>query len=139
MQEDAENIIQDSRGVTRMQHFVTGKTLTFQLEGTYTIGEFLALVESAFRSPETPQKIAVLVDRTRSQATTIGPQDVRRVLEYMLSWQDRILCLAYATHSDFHYDLMRKVASMAEFNAAPPVEPFRDIDAANAWIRQQTA
>ena len=122
-----------------MRYFVTGKTLTFQLEGTYTIGEFLALVESAFRSPETPRKVAVLVDRTRSQATAIGPQDVRKALEYLLSWQDRILCLAYVTHSDFHYELMRKVAAMAEFNAAPPVEPFRDVEAAKAWIRQQTA
>ena len=122
-----------------MRHFVTGKTLTLQLDGTYTIEEFLALVESAFHSAETPRKVAVLVDRTRSQATTIGPQDVRRALEYMLSWQDRILCLAYATHSEFYYDLMRKVASMAEFNAAPRVEPFRDVEAAKAWIRQQTA
>jgi hypothetical protein len=120
-----------------MRHFVTGKTLTFQLEGTYTIGEFLALVESAFRSPETPQKIAVLVDRMRSQVATIGRQDVQKVLEYLFSWQERILCLAYVTHSDFHYQLMRKVAAMAEFNAAPPVEPFRDVEAARAWIRQQ--
>jgi hypothetical protein len=122
-----------------MRYFVTGGTLTFQLEGTYTIGEFLALVESAFRSPETPQTVAVLIDRTRSQATAIGPQDVRKALEYLLSWQDRILCLAYATHSDFYYDLMRKVASMAEFNAAPRVEPFRDVDEAKDWIRKQTA
>ena len=122
-----------------MRYFVTGKTLTFQLEGTYAIGEFLALVESAFRSPETPETVAVLIDRTRSQVTTIGRQDVQKVLEYLFSWQERILCLAYVTHSDFYYDLMRKVASMADFNAAPPVEPFRDVEAAKAWIRQQTA
>jgi hypothetical protein len=122
-----------------MRYFVTGKTLTFQLEGTYAIGEFLALVESVFRSPETPETVAVLIDRTRSQVTTIGRQDVQKVLEYLFSWQERILCLAYVTHSDFYYDLMRKVASMADFNAAPPVEPFRDVDAATAWIRQQTA
>lgn len=122
-----------------MRYFVTGKTLTFQLEGTYAIGEFLALVESAFRSPETPETVAVLIDRTRSQVTTIGRQDVQKVLEYLFSWQERILCLAYVTHSDFYYDLMRKVASMADFNAAPPVEPFRDVEEAKVWIRQQTA
>jgi hypothetical protein len=117
---------------------VEGEILKIQLEGSYTMDSFIDLVGKAFQSPDTPEKVAILIDRRHSSVETTSSQDLLRGLEDLFAWKRRTLCLAYVTLSDYYFDFMQRASSYAKFNNFPPVEPFRDIEQAENWIRKQT-
>jgi hypothetical protein len=117
---------------------VEGKILEIQLKGTYTMESFIDLIGKAFNSSDTPEKVAILIDRRHSCAETTSAQNLQRGLEYLLSWQSRILCMGYVTLSDFYFDFVQQVSTFVKFNNCPPVKPFRDIEQAKNWIRKQT-
>jgi hypothetical protein len=113
-----------------------GKILEVRLDGLYTMQIFIELLHKAFRSPDTPEKVAVIIDRRYSCVNTSSEQDLQSCLETILSYHERVLCLAYVASSDFFINFVQEASKFAKYNNLPKAETFRRIDDAEHWIRQ---
>jgi hypothetical protein len=118
---------------------VKGKILQVRLEGFYTMQDFIELLHKAFQSPDTPEKVAVLIDRRYSCVNTSSEQDLQSCLDTILSYHERVLCLAYVASSDFFLDFVREASMFAKYNNLPRAETFRRINEAEQWIRHSVS
>jgi hypothetical protein len=116
-----------------------GKILKVRLEGFYTMQDFVELLHKAFESPDTPEKVAVLVDRRHSCVNTANEEDLQSVFETIFSYHERVLCLAYVASSDFFLDFVQEASKFAKYNNLPRAETFRRINEAEHWIRHNVS
>jgi hypothetical protein len=118
---------------------IDGRLLKLRLEGRYSMADFIELVNRALEWPGLPQKVALMIDRRGSAVTVNSPEELQQGLEALFAWKQKILCMAYVTLSEFHFEFMQKASRFSAFNAGPPVRPFRDIEEAERWLREQEA
>ena len=112
-----------------------GPLLTMDFEGHYDpddiIGQFLAAMDD----PSCPEKVALLVDVTRSESLeTRTPHEIRRVAEFLGPYLSRIggRC-AVVAEKDVHFGLS-SMGSVYGENVGVEAAIFRDSKSALDWL-----
>jgi hypothetical protein len=116
-------------------HRWDGALLRMNLVGTYEPEDILRQFEAALVEAPTQDKVALLVDTTKSEVLgTRTPGQIRLVAQALAPYAERIggRCAIVATE-DIHFGLSR-MGSVYSESVGVETEVFRNQDEALAWL-----
>lgn len=119
----------------KLSYRMERKTLNIQLGDDNSIKELLKLFDEAFKSPATPDRVAILID-ARSSRVNWSDRDIRRIVAELNKWAERIVCGAVVVSTDLPFGATRQLAAYAE-NRGWNWEPFREIESAKEWLTEK--
>ena len=116
-------------------HAWEGTLLRMSFVGTYEPGDIIRQLEEALTEAPPLEKIALLVDTTRSEVLgTRSPSQIRHVAQALAPYAERIggRC-AIVAREDIHFGLSR-MGSVYSESVGVETEVFRTDDEALAWL-----
>jgi len=116
-------------------HAWEGTLLRMSFVGTYEPDDIIRQLEEALAEAPPSEKIALLVDTTRSEVLgTRSPSQIRHVAQALAPYAERIggRCALVATE-DIHFGMSR-MGSVYSESVGVETEVFRTEDEALAWL-----
>ncbi len=118
-----------------VSYMLEGALLRLDLEGEYEPKDIIRQFLAGLGDPGCPEKVALLVDATRSTSLEKrAPEEIGRVAEFLGAYVERIggRCAVVAS-SDVHFGMSR-MGSVFSAGVGVDAQVFRDPDAALAWL-----
>jgi len=119
-----------------VSYMLEGALLRLELEGQYEPQDIIQQFLAGLGDPGCPEKVALLVDTTRSTSLEKrAPDEIGRVAEFLGAYVQRIggRC-AIVARSDVHFGMSR-MGSVYSADVGVDAQVFRDPESALAWLR----
>ena len=118
-----------------VSYALEGALLRLDLVDQYEPGDIIQQFLAGLADPDCPEKVALLLDTTRSASLEKrSPQEIRRVAVFLEPYIGRIggRC-AVVARSDVHFGMSR-MGSAHSAEVGVNAQIFRDPEAALAWL-----